>query len=548
MFIVKAKSVGDSYGPDIPGGDNLRWIEGQTRLIHEGVISYYRSNPTAWEIVDNDESLVRSATNPVTGGIGYPEVQRGITTVLLGDSLMLNLISPSNPAAFEYNDATGVATVTRTSHGFYTGQPVQIAVKGRPEWCHFDLRITRIDANNYTIQLPPGLGSAPATLAEIWIGYAQYLRSDYPFAWLRARRPKLLRICGVTSERATEIRARLPQALAMEPTVIELRAGTNDRGVTPVESVIADIDLMVREISSRGIVCILHTVPAVGAPTAAIATWIVTLNRLILALAGKYPNLRICDDYAAVVDPASALGASLSGALGSDNLHFAGKAGRLIAARLQACYDSIYQTVSHHPTSVIQAYDPTNNPSGWDAFGNGLLATTTGGTAGTATTGTVAAGLIVKGVASTCPVVASVVDADVGKAQRAVGVPTANNDQILVQLASVHARCASGERRRFQCHVKTSGIPANGAVKNVSMLVQITLDGVTYSQIRAHYTPQASAGMYLQHDIDADFETEPFEIPAGSVTSVQPQVQVDFSGGGSAVTLDVSQIAVPLEI
>jgi len=69
MFIVKAKSAGDSYGPDIPGGDNLRWIEGQTRLIHEGVISYYRSNPTAWEIVDNDESLVRSAANPVTGGI-----------------------------------------------------------------------------------------------------------------------------------------------------------------------------------------------------------------------------------------------------------------------------------------------------------------------------------------------------------------------------------------------------------------------------------------------------------------------------------------------
>jgi len=78
MFIVKAKSVGDSYGPDIPGGDNLRWIEGQTRLIHEGVISYYRSNPTAWEIVDNDESLVRSATNPVTGGIEIPLAGRSL--------------------------------------------------------------------------------------------------------------------------------------------------------------------------------------------------------------------------------------------------------------------------------------------------------------------------------------------------------------------------------------------------------------------------------------------------------------------------------------
>lgn len=483
-------------------------------------------------------------------GTAFPAIQRGASTVLLGDSLMLNLLNPANPQAFAYDSATGIATVQYNSHGFYPGQPLQLAVKGRPDFCIFDIPAVRVDANNLTLQLPTGLSNAPTTLSEIWVASQGFRRSDYPFAWLRCRKPKLLRVCGVVSETASQIRARLSQALAADnlPTVLELRAGTNDRAITPVDSVYADILYMVQQATSLGVNVILHTVPPSGAPTAAQSVWTVALNRLLMAIPRTNALVQICDDYAALVDPTSATGAALSGTLGSDNLHFVSKGAKRIAARLQACYDAILQSVSAHPTSVIQAYDATNNPTGYDAWGNGLLATATGGTTGTNTTGTVAGSLTVKGTA-TMAVVASVVAAAVGNAQRCVGTPAAANDQMIVQTGSLHTRVAAGERRRFQCHIKTSGIPANAQVKNISVLVQIAVDGVTYSQIRALYTPVSTAASFPQEDIDMDVETDPILIPSGSITSVQAQAQIDFAGAsaGNAVTFEVSQIGFPLE-
>lgn len=479
-------------------------------------------------------------------GVAFPAIQRGATTVLLGDSLMLNLLNPANPQAFTYDPATGIASAQYNSHGFYPGQALQLAVKGRPDFCVFDIPAGRVDANNLSLQLPTGLSNAPSTLSEIWVASQGFRRSDYPYSWLRCRKPKLLRVCGVVSETAAQIRARLSHALELMPSVIELRAGTNDRAITSVDAVYADILYMVQQATSLGINVILHTVPPSGAPTAAQSVWTVALNRLLMAIPRMNPLVRICDDYAAMVDPASATGAALSGTLGSDNLHFVSKGAKRIAARLQDCYDSILQSVSAHPTSIIQAYEATNNPSGYDAWGNGLLSTATGGTASSNASGTAAASLVVKGTA-TMQVVASVVAAAVGNAQRVVGTPTAANDQMIVQTASLHARVAAGERRRFQCHIKTSGVPANAAVKNISVLVQIAVDGVTYSQLRSLYTPISTSASFPQEDLDMDVETDPILIPSGSITSVQAQAQIDFAGAGSAVTFEVSQIGFPIE-
>lgn len=546
---------------DRPASPTAKYAKGTVVTIDEALADYYISTgaartPDARRTVyekalggDDGSREVTALSNDLTGGIAYPEIQRGISTVLLGDSLMVGLLPNANPTALSYDSGTGVMTITKSSHGYYTGQPQYFSIKDQPHWNHFHVPAVRIDGDTLSLQLTPGL-TLPAgqPLGEVWFGATNYIRSENPFGWLAARRPKLLRVCGVVGENAAAIRRRVSQALAPQPTVVELRAGTNDIGVTEVDSVLSDIDGMVREIVSSGVVCILHTVPPLGAPTAAQSRWIVDVNRRIKALVGKYPNLRICDDYAAIVDPASALGAALSGALNADNIHFVAKAGRLISKKLQICYDSIFPTVSQHPVSVIQAYDATNNPDGFDAFGNGLLATTTGGTASTNVTGTVAAGLVVQGTASTCPVVASVVDAAVGKAQRAVGTPSANNATFNIRASSLHARCTPGEKRRFQAHIKTSGIPANGKVKNLSMIVNMTADGVQYFSVRALFTPQLTEGLYMQEDIDMDVETEPFEIPLGSLTNIQPQIQVDFAGGGSAVTLDVSQFAFVREI
>lgn len=512
----------------------------------------YDDNSTSKYNLANAVTATQSAQVDAYGnrGVAFPAISRGASVVLLGDSLMLNLLNPANPQAFAYNSATGLATVQYNSHGFYPGQPLQIAVKGRPDFCVFDIPTVRVDANNLTLQLPTGLSNMPATLSEIWVASQGFRRADYPFSWLRCRKPRILRVCGVVSETAAQIRARLGQALVADnlPTILELRAGTNDRAITSVGAVYADILYMVQQATALGVNVILHTVPPSGSPTAAQSVWTVALNRLLMAIPRTNALVQICDDYAAIVDPASATGAALSGTLGSDNLHFVSKGAKRIAAKLQVCYAAILQSVSAHPTSVIQAYDATNNPTGYDAWGNGLLATGTGGTTGTNTTGTVAGSLTVKGTA-TMAVVASVVSAAVGNAQRCVGTPAAANDQIIVQTGSLHTRVAAGEYRRFQCHIKTSGIPANGAVKNISILVQIAVDGVTYSQMRSLYTPNTTAAMFPQEDIDMDVESDPILIPVGSITSVQAQAQIDFAGAGAGtdVTFEVSQIGFPIE-
>lgn len=478
----------------------------------------------------------------------------GATIALFGDSLMLNNHSTSNPAsAISYDAATGIITVPLTSHGLYTGQPVNFVVKAQPDWNLYRAPVTRVDANTITLQGPTGLTNVPATLSRIWIAYCDVLMIFGPYAWLPCRRPTLVKNLGVTGETAAEIRARLPHVRATPSDIVDFRAGTNDVivGSLTADQIFADIEYVVQQLAvvdNRQM--IVHTVPPLGstANTGTRMLVIDALNRKILGLKSKYRNVQICDDYAALVDPTSAVGSALSNVIGSDGIHFTGRAGKLISARFAACLKSyLGDAVPQHPVSAIAAYDATNNPAGYDAWANGLLKTTTGGTTGSNCTGTVAQALSVSSSNASAPVVASVVATDYGNAQRVVGAPAANGDLFIVTLNSVHARVVAGEKRRFQVRVKTTGAAANAQFKTLGILLNIgTADG-TFTQVRHLYQSGGTVAYWPQEEIDMLLETEPFVIPAG-VTSVVGKIQCEFGGAGSSVTLDISQIGFPLEI
>ena len=463
--------------------------------------------------------------------------------VLYGDSNMLNQFGASQPSAVSYNTATGVMTITATAHGFYTGQITQYAVQNVAAWCFYDLAATYIDANNYSVVLPVGLGTPPAA-NQTWISNRFYSSGDYPYAYLHSARPNIVRAVACVSDTAQTIASKIGDVLAVNPAIVDMRLGTNNRNIDPVTTIYGIALGLCKTLSAAGIYVILHTIPPTGETSAVNAAWIVAYNKLLRTIPAQVQGVEICDDWRILIDPVSATGNALSGTLRPDNLHFTAKAGQLIATTasigLQAAYDRIVQSTPQAPSSLIESYNASNNPSGDDAWGNGMLQTATGGSLGTGITGAVAQSLQTSIVGLGGSAVASVVAATYGNAQRLVGTPAALNDQMQIKTTDLSARVTAGEWRKAVFHMKTSGIPANANLKSICLIVQMTYGGVTVSQVRARYSAQSSASLFPQVDLDDDIESEPFLIPTG-LTALTVIAQMNFGAAGSAVTWDVSQ-------
>jgi hypothetical protein len=464
--------------------------------------------------------------------------------VLWGDSNFLNALGPLQPSVFVYDPVFGLATVTANNHGWYSGTKIQIGVTNVASLCFYDLVITRIDANNFTVNLPTGLSNFPS-VASIWCASNQYLTGDYPNAWLKCSRPRIVRVVATVSDTAQTIVSKFADVLAKNPSSCEFRLGTNNRLIDTPQTVYALALQGCQMLSDANIPTILHTIPPVGTADSPTGAWIIAYNKLLRQIPKQINGIYICDDWRILIDPASIYGAALSGTLRTDNLHLTAKGGYLIATTpiygLQACFDKIYQTVTDHPCSLIEAYNATYNPNGDDAFGNGMLYTTTGGSTGAGSTGAVASGLQTTIIGMGGTVLSSVVSAAIGNAQRLVGTPASVNDQFLIKTADMSSRVIPGEYRKAKCHIKTSGIAANANTLSLAMIVQLVVGGVTYNQIRSLYSYQSVANSYPQVDVDMDLESEPFLIPNAGVTSLTFQIQLFFAGAGSAVTMDVSQ-------
>lgn len=472
------------------------------------------------------------------------------TSVLAGDSWMAQYnMSPGTPGSISYDSATGVLTVNRTSHGLYSEQEVFIAVTGRPEWCHYDLPITRVTADQFTVVISKNLASPPAA-SIIYIGNKFSTRAEHPVPWLQPRRFRVLRNGGVPDETAAQIRARFASLLALNPTMIDLRAGINDYAViTPYRQVFADVLWMCQQAAKKGISVLLHTIPPHGAPDAGRVTWITSINPLIATIPSIVPGVVLCDDYAALVDPATAATAKAKHLL-ADNLHLSVLGMWALLPSYQAAMDKIAKTRSVLPVSPLESYDATLSPNGVFTFGNGLLQTTTGGTAFAPVTGTVAADLIAS-AANMTSCVASVVPArnGIGNAQRLVGAPSAAAANMIVKTVDADTRVVAGRRYQPVCRVRTEGIPANGKVKNIALQMLMTVGGTSYSQMRNLWVSGSGSDetYFPQVDIDQEVVCEPILVPTAGTTDIRWQVMIEFNGASSAeVAMEVSQIAMNL--
>lgn len=479
---------------------------------------------------------------------------RRIKLGLLGDSLMNRTHTTSVLSGVPTYDAgSGVATFTQTSHGHFTGMPCRITSTAGEM---FDgLPLTRVDANTFSVPFGAGL---TISSGETWyISITPAYHAESPVTHLRPSRP-ILRSYSASGATAAEIRSNLlPKALAGDANVVWLRAGTNDGsgGLAAVDSVVSDITYMAQQVIAKGKVLILSTLPPYGS-TAAGGGFTAQVSAAVRSLARQL-NCYLIDEHQIGVDPTSATGSKRSGYQVADNTHFTPLYAKLIGAKLQAILDTINASVSPCPTSALDAYDATNNPSSTQPFPTPTLITTSGGTNGSTTpiTGTVAANLTVyaSGGFGAGSVTASVVTGawgnGVGNAQQLVGSPTASGDLLRITTraaeSTVAGRLTAGERRKGVAHVRVTGLTGQGVLQSLLMYVVFTTAEGTFSSRIVDQNWSGTAAQITQADVDMDLETGEFVVPAG-VTSMYLDIQLKFIASGTAVTMQAGQFAIPL--
>lgn len=544
LFGIKNRGDGKEFRVVEKADGSIAVYAGDVALIEPGKIPV-TATPSA--------QGVRKAGQPVNLSDGSGEiVVRGYepTMVLAGDSWMAQYnMSQGSPGSISYDSATGILTVNRTAHGLYSEQEVFIGVTGRPDWCHYDLPITRVTADQFTVVIPKDLTSTPAA-ALVYIGNKFSTRAEHPLNWLQPSHFRVLRNGGVPDETAAQIRARFASLVALNPTVIDLRAGINDYAVTtPVRSAFADILWMCQHGAKKGAAILLHNVPPHGAPDAGRVAWITAINPLIATIPSIVPGVVLCDDYAALVDPAVP-GTAKAKYLLADNLHLSVLGATALQQAYQAAMDKIAHARSILPLSPLESYDATLSPNGVFTFANGLLQTATGGTAFAPVTGAVAADLTVSATNMTS-CAASVIPSKngIGNAQRLVGAPASAGANMIVKTVDADTRVVAGQRYQPVCHIRTEGIPANAKVKNIALQMLMTVGGTAYSQMRNVWVSGSGSDetYFPQVDVDRDFVCEPILVPSAGTTDIRWQAMIEFNGASAGeVVFEVSQIGMNL--
>jgi hypothetical protein len=524
---VQTTIEGYEFGLDVANRPVSRLSDGK----QYGVVLH---NPTTGELIGANGASVSGA------GIA-------IRRATVGDSLMArehttNALT-NQPT---YDSTTGLLTFTQTSHGHFTGMGCRIHSSSGDLFR--DLTLTRIDANTFSVNI--GAGKSIISTTTNW-----YISNEYQYnaegvhTHLRPSRPKLYN-CGISGATAAIIRAySLPQALATDANVIDLRAGPNDATGGDVDATYAHIEAMALAVEASGKLLFLHTIPPIG-DTVAQGKFAANLSAKIRLLQARIKNSALIDDYAIGVDPTSATGSAKAGYQNpSDKTHFAPIYSKLVAAREQEVFDAVFgRSVSPCPTSALDAYDATNNPTSGQPFPKPTLITTTGGTVGTGTTGVAASGMTTFATGAGTPVASVVAAANgIGNAQRLVGTPAANGDLMRpttrASEAAVAALLIPGKRYKAVCHLKVSGLTGQSVLQSYATFVVFTNAEVTGNNRIGDGNWAGTAAQIPQVDFETDIETPEFTCPPG-VTSAYIDPQVKFAAAGaSPVTTDGSTYA-----
>lgn len=528
--------------PDVPKEVALRWIADSVAAAD--------SDGAAQSWLSSTEV---AAARAAASGVGAPKA------ALLGDSQTRNGQGGAIVTGLAYSAATGLVTITRASHLLRPGEKMTLTVRGAPQWNIYDAPVTVVDANNVTMQLPVGLSGQPVA-ADARHSYSSAGEAAGVETWLRTLvgdRISFVRNAGVTGETWPQIRARMEAEVApVLPAggLLIMQAGHNDTTLETLANSVAAMQSAVSYATGRGwrVIIINCTALGSGFSTTAARVFLLDLNREIRRTAAENStNVAVVDAAMLSSDQTSQFN-SAANMLATDNLHWAPKLTKLIAAACATIIQQWYPSVTRHlPVSHLDCYDATNNPNAANKQQNALLLTTTGGSVTGSMAGTMGSQwtATTDGVSAPASMTASVSAATWGvgnsaKVTWAVS-ETFTNGRVRIYTSTQHARFAAGQKVRISARVKTTGLAT--FLRSITLQAWTTFDAATISLNLAHgYTVNDTARM-PQDEFDGVMDGVMHLPSNGSMSSFYWLVEVNLNGVIASGTVEVGQASMTVE-
>jgi lysophospholipase L1-like esterase len=308
------------------------------------------------------------------GGLVTYVPSSGYRTVLFGDSMTdtYETIVPASGVAYDSN--TGIATVTSAGHQQATGWYVYLWNRNYTSTIQgWRVAATRVDANNFTVQLPAGLAGVPASAAT-WLYRPESWRSAQAFVpWLQAvsgQRFNIIKngaLSGDTTQNALDRLQR--DCLAYNPQVVIMQTtGINDtspgNGNIKEDTIFANQCSIVDQILARGArLVLLSLTPVAASETAGRGTLVnmarvQRLNARMRAYVQNKPGVTFFDAYRRIVNPTDTTGLALTNYLRTtDKIHYSMRGGKFIADQLWSQVSGAFPSdYSSLPVSAIDNF------------------------------------------------------------------------------------------------------------------------------------------------------------------------------------------------
>ena len=301
----------------------------------------------------------------------------GYRTVLFGDSMTETEYGMDVASSASYDTASGVLTVNYTNHQYATGWYTRLfnrgyasLLKGRV------LPVTRVTANQFTVQLEPNLTGLPNGVLSgttqlrnfAWRGIEGFVTW---FNMASGWRFNTVFNGAQSGDTTADALARIDDdCIAYKPQVVIMQIpGINDcsagNGPIPEETTWTNQKAIIDKIAATGTTLILLNVTPVatgeGAGRATLQNMqrVIRLNRRLADYCAKKAGVVLFDAWGQVVSPTDTTALAATGVLrnAADAIHYSQRGGRLIGEALWQQVKNYFPSFPDSlPKSVVDSY------------------------------------------------------------------------------------------------------------------------------------------------------------------------------------------------
>lgn len=472
----------------------------------------------------------------------------GGRALLLGDSITKRNFS--GPALTGISRTSGVVTATTATAAatFYVGCPVQIEGQSNNPSFPGDFVLTGVSGTAPNLTFTWAQAGADETVASTFGNIYQptQLSDAGWFIWANAYLGQAFDIVhnsGYSGDTTTNIIARVARDVyPYDLDYVFLCTGENDilNGDTASTAIanVAILGTLLRN-NTHATIVLMAPPPCSSAYGALTSTMRNAFAELRYQMAeycmDNSDRFMFADTYPSLVDPLNATpGLSNTGGRTSDGIHMSAKGAQLWGLTLYNKLSGLRKPDRNPIVSNADTVSVSANSSNVAAAAN--LWTNTGGTISTNASGALPAGWTgsMTGGAVVCSAPAA--SSGYGYSANLVATPTGSGSAVLL---STGLSLTAGQAYAGEAVISLSGV-SGSTLSFVRFRINLSIGGVT-TQLGAWGA--ASSTTFIGTDVTRIFiRTPEFTVPVGG-SNPSIQMELGFSGSGSAVTLEFQQFA-----